>query len=87
MSSYAERLPRLEQVSAIDLGFPYVFLNRPMTRWVTIGDLKVRGAESASPRVGWWLTGGATISLAPIRGTECSAVCRGCGARPNRHRT
>ncbi|WP_159585600.1 aldo/keto reductase [Chelativorans xinjiangense] len=32
---------RLDEVSAIDLGFPHEFLARPMTRNVTFGDVKI----------------------------------------------
>ncbi|WP_225727060.1 MULTISPECIES: aldo/keto reductase [unclassified Nocardia] len=39
----AEQLARLEQASAIELGFPHDFLARPMTQNVTFGDLKVAG--------------------------------------------
>ncbi|NEW28110.1 aldo/keto reductase [Nocardia cyriacigeorgica] len=40
----AAQLARLEQASAIELGFPHDFLARPMTREVTFGDLKIEGA-------------------------------------------
>jgi aryl-alcohol dehydrogenase-like predicted oxidoreductase len=36
----------LEQVSAIELGFPHDFLNRPMTRTVTMGDVRLEPAPS-----------------------------------------
>ncbi|MFQ6327431.1 MULTISPECIES: aldo/keto reductase [unclassified Nocardia] len=36
------QVARLEQASAIDLGFPHEFLARPMTQSVTFGDLKVQ---------------------------------------------
>ncbi|MFD0362926.1 aldo/keto reductase [Nocardia sp. GCM10030253] len=39
----AEQVARLEQASAVDLGFPHEFLARPMAQSVTFGDLKVRG--------------------------------------------
>jgi hypothetical protein len=39
----AQQLTRLEQASAVDLGFPHEFLNRPMTQNVTFGDLTVQG--------------------------------------------
>lgn len=35
------QLARLAQVSDIELGFPHEFLNRPLTRSVTFGDLKI----------------------------------------------
>ncbi|MGX1777976.1 aldo/keto reductase [Nocardia brasiliensis] len=38
----AGQLARLEQVSAIELGFPHDMLARPMTRNVVSGDLKIR---------------------------------------------
>ncbi|WP_406237186.1 aldo/keto reductase [Nocardia sp. NBC_01009] len=38
----AAQVARLEQASAIDLGFPHEFLARPMTQSVTFGDLKVQ---------------------------------------------
>ncbi|WP_068068465.1 aldo/keto reductase [Nocardia xishanensis] len=37
----ADQLDRLENATAIDLGFPHEFLSRPMTRSVTFGDLKI----------------------------------------------
>ncbi|WP_345457078.1 aldo/keto reductase [Actinoallomurus oryzae] len=37
-------LAELDEASAIELGFPHEFLNRPMTRNVTFGDLKVETA-------------------------------------------
>ncbi|MFQ6396747.1 aldo/keto reductase [Nocardia sp. KC 131] len=40
-----EQVARLEQASAIDLGFPHEFLARPMTQSVTFGDLKVQGRD------------------------------------------
>lgn len=40
----AAQLARLEQASAVELGFPHEFLARPMTRAVTFGDLKIDGA-------------------------------------------
>ncbi|MBF6093815.1 aldo/keto reductase [Nocardia cyriacigeorgica] len=40
----ATQLARLEQASAVKLGFPHDFLARPMTRTVTFGDLRVEGA-------------------------------------------
>ena len=39
----AGQLARLEQASAVDLGFPHEFLARPMTQSVTFGDLKIEG--------------------------------------------
>ncbi|MFI2282789.1 aldo/keto reductase [Nocardia beijingensis] len=39
----AAQVARLEQASAVDLGFPHEFLNRPMTQSVTFGDLKIEG--------------------------------------------
>ena len=36
----------LEQASAIELGFPHDFLNRPLTRSVTMGDLRIEPAPS-----------------------------------------
>ncbi|MEV0294087.1 hypothetical protein [Nocardia sp. NPDC050710] len=39
----AAQLARLDQASAVDLGFPHDFLARLMTRSVTFGDLKVEG--------------------------------------------
>ncbi|MEV6430570.1 aldo/keto reductase [Nocardia sp. NPDC051463] len=38
----AAQVARLEQASAIDLGFPHEFLARPMSQSVTFGDLKVQ---------------------------------------------
>ncbi|MFE7798809.1 aldo/keto reductase [Nocardia sp. NPDC057440] len=38
----AAQVARLEQASAIDLGFPHEFLARPMAQSVTFGDLKVQ---------------------------------------------
>ncbi|MGV9817731.1 aldo/keto reductase [Nocardia xishanensis] len=37
----ANQLDRLENATAVDLGFPHEFLSRPMTRSVTFGDLKI----------------------------------------------
>jgi len=34
---------RLDEASAIDLGFPHAFLQRPLTRGVIFGDLKIEG--------------------------------------------
>ena len=34
---------RLDEASAIDLGFPHAFLQRPLTRGVMFGDLKIEG--------------------------------------------
>ncbi|WP_433662947.1 aldo/keto reductase [Nocardia sp. CA-128927] len=39
----AGQLDRLQQASAIELGFPHDMLNLPMTRTVVSGDLKVQG--------------------------------------------
>ncbi|WP_327096311.1 aldo/keto reductase [Nocardia vinacea] len=39
------QLERLQQASAIELGFPHDMLARPMTRGVTFGDLKIEGRD------------------------------------------
>ncbi|MCM6775669.1 aldo/keto reductase [Nocardia sp. CDC159] len=36
------QLERLHAASAVELGFPHDFLDRPMTRSVTVGDLKIQ---------------------------------------------
>jgi hypothetical protein len=39
---------RLDQASAIDLGFPHAFLQQPLTRAVIFGDLKIEGRLARS---------------------------------------